>query len=192
MRALIAGLGVMVLTSGCAMMEVGSITEIKPGPGAVGLDVYAGRRQTGEPVPAFAGEQIVEIRSYSHGYTNPDTQTHELAGVACDVSASNFTASVVTPAKLRVPIYGQASSPLALQCNKPGFKPKLVTAAVQNVSRSQRMGMGASGGVIGVAAALVAEGMSNPANDEFKYQTVMVEMEAERAGAKVAETSSTR
>jgi hypothetical protein len=185
----IIGLGLVLLVTGCAKLEVASITEIKPGPGAVGLDVYAGRRQTGEPVPAFAGEQIVEIRSISPDYTNPETSTREFAGATCEVSASNFTATVVTPAKLRVPIYGQATSPLALQCTKSGFRPKLTTIAVQNVSRSQRMGMGASGGVIGVAAALVAEGMSNPANDEYKYQPIFVELDMERPGQKVAEAS---
>ena len=175
MRRALVGFAVLVLTGCVKPMEVSSITEIKPGPGATGFDVYAARRQTGEQVPAFAGEQLVEVRSFKTTEDGAGVQ-EEMAGAACEVRASNFSADVVTPAKVRVPIYRQASSVLSVACRKDGFAPKMESVSVVNVSRSQRYAMGGSGGVIGIAVALTADAMADPNADNYNYPLARIVM----------------
>jgi hypothetical protein len=79
----------VLLMAGCAKpMEVGSITEIKPPPGSQGVDVYAAQRAQGQAVPEFAGDQIVEVRSY-HADSADQQETGEFTGANCKLTASN-------------------------------------------------------------------------------------------------------
>ena len=176
MRLKLVGLIVIAALAGCAKpLEVSSITEIKSGPGANGLDVYAGRRASGETVPEFSGEQILDIRTFT---TSDDNQmaSQEFAGAQCEVKASNFIAEMVSPAKVRVPLYRDATSPLSVSCRMDGFQPKLVTTTVVNATRNDRYAMGANAGVIGLAVALTADAIADAKQDTYKYQPVRVEM----------------
>lgn len=175
MRRALLGLGILVL-AGCAKpLEVSSITEIKPGPGASGFDVYATRRQTGEQVPAFAGEQLVEVRTYRVTEDGAGAQ-EEFAGAACELKASNFSADVVSPAKVRVPIYRQASSVLSVACKKDGFVPKMESVSVVNVSKNERYAMAAGTGVIGLAVAMTANAVADPNTEDYKYPIARIVM----------------
>ena len=69
-------------------MEVNSITRITPTNGAQGIDVYAEQRRRGEKVPEYAGDQLVQIRSYRA--TDEGFVGKEFAGADCTVSANNF------------------------------------------------------------------------------------------------------
>ena len=94
LRAL--ALATVVCMAGCATpMEVANITEVRPTNGAQGLDVYAMRRQKGEQVPEFAGDQLLEVRTYAVIEGKGET---EIAGGNCTVSGSDFQATTVSPA----------------------------------------------------------------------------------------------
>lgn len=174
MRAIYLVLPLLAL-AGCAKpMEVSSITEIKPQSGKGGLDVYADKRAAGQQVPQFAGDQIVQVRTYMEGDANNLSQ--EIPGAACKLSATEYSADIVTPAKVRVPIYRAQSSTLAVKCEKEGFLPKMQEAAVENETQNKRLEMGSNGGLIGVALALAVNGVSDTANDDFKYPVVKVVM----------------
>lgn len=154
-------------------MEVGSITEIKPSEPGVGVDVYAARRARGEPVPQFAGDQLLEVRTYA---AKDGLVAEEFAGAVCTIKSSNFSAEAVTPAKVRVPLYRDQSSTLAVSCNKDGFNPKMVDASAFDVTRSQRMASGSNGGLLGVVFVTAVDAMSDNSNNEWKYPLVRVEM----------------
>jgi len=186
-KALIA---VLLITTGCAKpLEVASISEIKPPPGAGGIDVYAARRAAGEPVPEFAGEQLLEIRSYREP---EDSQVAplEFAGAACQVKASNFTADVVTPAKLRVPLYRNATSPLGVSCQMEGYQPRMVTSGVHNISQQQRYRTGSSVGLIGAAVALAADTLADKSQDEYRYRIIQVQMAPEKRSQNAAQAAA--
>lgn len=173
-KAAIAALMGLVLT-GCAKpLEVASITEIKPPPGSQGLDIYASRRNAGEKVPDFAGDQVVDVRSYvmSEGGGTGD----EFAGATCELKSRDFSVNLTTPAKVRVPIYRAQSSPLTVQCQKDGFEPKLAEASVFNVTKEERLQQGASGGVVGVLFVAAINAASDETTHDFAYPTIKVLM----------------
>lgn len=169
-------LAIMAWLAGCAKpLEVASITEIKPPPGATGIDVYAERRRAGEQVPDFAGDQIVEVRTYAHPQDEPVGA--EFPGADCKLSARDFTAIVKTPAKVRVPIYRAQSSMLAVSCEREGFKPKLVEVSAFNATKMERMQAASGGGAVGVIFMAAVNAASDPATHDFRYPRVSVNME---------------
>lgn len=171
--AAIGGVWILMALSGCAKpLEVSSITEIKPQTGATGLDVYAARRAKGEQVPELAGDQIVEVRTYSEA--DGSVGQEEIPGAQCKLSTPSFNADFTSPAKVRVPIYRSQSSTLAVSCHKDGFTDKLEEVAVFNATKNERLSLGSNGGLIGVALALAVNGMSDASQDDFKYPLVRV------------------
>ena len=192
--AILASLFALTLL-GCAAkpLEVGTITKIKAPAGTQGTDVYHLRRKNGEQVPAFAGDQILEVRTYAN-QESKDTGIKagdEMAKATCRVEARDYSADVVTPAKLRVPIYRTKSSPLSVSCQKPGYKPSSVVVEVFNKTKEQRRdtasAAGAGAGIAGVVAGLLVAEIINASSDEtaheFKYRPVRVKMDAENVVA---------
>ena len=166
----------VVLLAGCAKpLEVASISEIKPPPGSQGLDVYASRRQAGEKVPEFAGDQIVEIRSYSAN--EGGGQGVEISGAKCKVSAGDFSADVVTPAKLRVPNYRYQTSPLAVSCEREGYKAHMAEVAVVDATANQRLASGANAGLVGLVFMAAVNAASDETTHEFRYPQASIIME---------------
>lgn len=181
---------VVLALAGCAKgMEVGSITEIKAPPGSQGVDVYAAQRAAGQTVPDFAGDQIVEVRTYFAD--NDDYDKGEFTGANCKLTSSNFSADFVTPAKVRVPIYRAQSSQLAVQCEKQGFKPRLVETAAVNETKQGTMAAGAGAGAIGLVTALVINAVSDEKTHNFAYPAVRIEMEKIKPASRVAAENKT-
>jgi hypothetical protein len=173
-----AVLSLVLLTAACAKpLEVGSITEIKPRTaGAQGLDVYAKRRAAGEALPAMAGDQVVEVRTYSAG--TPDKAREEMAGAACSLSTGDFVADFTTPAKVRVPNYRDKSSVLAVSCDKPGYQRKLEEVAVYNATKANNLAAGSGAGVVGLVVALAVNEMGDTSAHTFIYPPIILDMEA--------------
>jgi len=175
MKIVVAVIAVVLLVTGCAKpLEVSSITRIKPTNGATGVDVYAEQRSRGEKVPEYAGDQLLQVRSYS--VDEDGAGRKEFAGADCTVSASNFTAVLRTPAKLRVPIYRSKSSSLSVKCSHPSHKPKLIDVAVYNKTQSDRLKAGANGGLAGVIVMAAVNGLSDAALDNYYYAPANVVM----------------
>lgn len=167
-------MGAMVL-AGCATpLEVSSISEIKPKNGAAGIDVYSPRRQKGESVPEFAGDQLLDVRSYK--YEDGKGQV-EFAGAECSVTGSEFAAEVVTPARLRVPLYRSQTSALSVSCTKDGLQKKSVVVEAYDVVRTERLSRGANAGLIGVALSAGADALADNTKNEWKYHAAKVVME---------------
>jgi hypothetical protein len=182
-------LGVLLLLAGCAKpLEVGSITEIKPPPGTQGVDIYASRRAAGEKVPDFAGDQLMEVRTFAQ--TEGGGSGDEFAGAQCKVSSRDFSADVTTPAKIRVPVYRAQSSPLAVQCTKDGFKPKLAEVAVFNETKAGRMQSAGNGGLIGVLMVTAINAASDETTHDFKYPVARVLMEPLSFGKTASNSAS--
>jgi hypothetical protein len=166
----------LLALAGCAKpLEVSSITEIKSTTGSKGIDVHEPRRANGQQgLPEFAGDQLLEVRTYTNENGNGEA---EIADVACIVSAADFSANVVTPAKVRVPLYRAQSSTLAVSCDKPGFKKRSITVAAVDATRSGRYATGSSAGAIGLIAAVAVDGLSDNTKNEWKYPLAKVVLE---------------
>jgi hypothetical protein len=172
-----------LLLAGCAKpLEVSAITEIKSKTGSRGIDVHEPKRVAGQQsVPEFAGDQLLEVRSYS------DVQGEgqkEFPGATCTVTAADFAATATTPAKVRIPLYRGQSSQLAVACDMPGYKKRMVTVEAIDVTRNQRLASGANGGLIGLVAVAAIDSMSDNTKNEWKYPEARVVMERETKPAR--------
>jgi hypothetical protein len=176
MRRLIIVAAVLAV-AGCAKpLEVSSITEIQPPPGATGVDVYASRRAAGEKVPDFAGDQIVEVRTYK---ANDGGGTgDEIGGAQCKVSARDFSADATSPAKVRVPVYRAQSSPLAVKCEMPGYRPKLIEVGAYDVTNASRLQAGSGAGAVGILFMAAVNAASDQSTHDFSYPVAKLAMES--------------
>ena len=179
--------GLAILAAGCAKpLEVSNITEIKPHTGSKGLDVYEPKRQASQSaVPEFAGDQLVEVRTYTY---KEDSGEVEIAGATCSLSAADYSATMQTPAKVRVPLYRGQSSTLAVACELPGYKKRMVTVSPFDATRSARFGSAAGAGVLGVVAVAAVDALSDNTKNEWRYPLARVVLEPEEMGKKVAST----
>jgi hypothetical protein len=170
-------LGAAIALSACAKpMEVSSITEIKSTTGSRSIDVLEPKRIAGQAgVPEFAGDQIVEVRTFAF---KDGEGRQEVAGATCQLSTSDYTAQLVTPAKVRVPLYRVQSAELAVSCEKPGYARKLTTVSAFDEVRAKRLGSSTGGGVLGVLVVSAVDGMSDNTKNNWKYPPVTVELEA--------------
>jgi hypothetical protein len=187
LRRLPLFVGLAVLAAGCAKpLEVSNITEIKPHTGSKGLDVYEPKRLAGKSaVPEFAGDQLVEVRTYTY---KDDSGEVEIAGATCSLSAADYSATMQTPAKVRVPLYRGQSSTLAVACEMPGYKKRMVTISPYDATRSARYGAGAGTGLIGFVAVTAIDAFSDNTKNEWRYPLARVVLELDETGDKVAST----
>ncbi len=172
----IAILASALTLAACAKpLEVGSITEIKSKTGSKGIDIHEPRRSKGEQgVPEFAGDQLLEVRTYT---IEEGKGQVEIADASCVVSAADFSATIVTPAKLRVPLYRSQSSVLGVSCEMPGFKKRSMTVEAVDTTRQGRYQSGSSAGAIGLIAAVAVDGFSDNTKNEWKYPLAKVVLE---------------
>ncbi|MDG1068608.1 MAG: hypothetical protein P8P40_09595 [Sulfitobacter sp.] len=140
---------------------------------AVGLDVYAGPRKRGNPVPAFRGQETLPVRT--HGVAS-DGSRKELSGVACTLDAGVYTASFTTPANVIVPDYGPNSPAIFVRCTHADQSGSTTVSAF-NATTQQRMNGAAGGGILGIiiVGAVTAANVDNE-KDEFKYPPIVVQL----------------
>jgi hypothetical protein len=162
--------GAAVALAGCAQpLAVASITEIKPIAAPKGTGGIENKQA------AFAGDQIVEVRAYAY----KDGQgEQEIADASCTLATGEFTAQMLTPAKVRVPLYRVQSSVLAVTCERPGFAKKLVTVAPYDAVRAGRFGAATNAGLLGLAVVAAVDGLSDNTKNDWRYPPVKVVMEA--------------
>ncbi|MCB1505796.1 MAG: hypothetical protein KDJ47_12540 [Hyphomicrobiaceae bacterium] len=153
------------------------MTPIKPQNGATGIDVYAQHRNAGNTTaPEFAGDQLVEVRSYVYKQDQGDT---EVRGANCSLSAAEYSATMTTPARVRVPLYRGQSSTLAVSCEMPGYKKSMITVAPMDITRNSRYANGASAGLLGVVAVAAIDAMSDNSKNDWRYPIAKIVLEPE-------------
>lgn len=170
--AIVAGL----LVTACSQAEITTPpVQIIPknAANAVGLDVYAGPRQRGNPVPAFRGQETLPIRTSGIG---SDGSRKELSGVACTLDAGVYTANFTTPANVIVPDYGPNSPAIFVRCTHEDQSGSSTVSAF-NATTQQRMNGATGGGILGViiVGAVTAANVDND-KDEFKYPPIVVQL----------------
>ena len=172
-----------VCLAGCAKpLEVGSITEIQNSTGSKSIDVLEPKRIAGQvDVPEFSGDQLMEVRTYAD---SENSGRVEVAGAICDLSAADFKASMETPAKVRVPLYRNQSSTLAVSCHKPDYRKTLITVTAVDVTRQQRLASGSGGGLIGVAVVAAFDAAADNTKNEWRYPLVAIFLERETSKPK--------
>jgi hypothetical protein len=126
-------------------------------------------------VPEFAGDQLVEVRTYQ----NSDRGEVEMAGAACSLTATGFSATMTSPAKVRVPLYRSQSSTLAVTCQMPGFQKRMVTVAPFDATRASRLASGSGGGLIGAVAVAAIDAAADNSNNDWRYPVARVVMEVD-------------
>ena len=167
-----------IFLAGCVKpLEVGSITEINNSTGSKSIDVLEPKRLAGQPnVPEFSGDQLMEVRTYAESENNGRV---EVAGATCELSAADFKASMETPAKVRVPLYRNQSSSLAVSCHKPGYRKTLISVTAFDITRQQRLASGSGGGLIGVAVVAAFDAAADNSKNEWRYPLAAVVLERE-------------
>ncbi len=159
-------------------MEVSHVTEISSLAGRQGVDVYAAQRERGRTdVPRYRGDQVVEVRTY-HATAEDygESVGEEFAGAQCTLKASNYNAKFQTPAKVRVPLYGAKSSPLDLTCQHPDHRTRNKVFPFYNKTHSDRLAVGANGGLAGVLVVAAVNGLSDSGEDEYRYPILQLPM----------------
>lgn len=171
---------VSAVLGGCAApgLEVASVTEIRSSTGSRGIDVYEPKRRTGGSVPEYAGDQLVEVRTYK----NTDEGQVEMAGATCSLSATDFSANMQTPAKVRVPLYRGQSSTLAVTCEMPGYQKRMVTVAPYDATRQSRLASSGSGGLIGVVVVAAVDAMADNSKNDWRYPPARVVLDPDASG----------
>ena len=132
------------------------------------------RAQGQQGVPEFAGTQLLEVRTY---IVKDGQGQVEIAGVACVVSAADFSANTVTPAKVRVPLYRGQSSALAVSCDKPGYKKRSITVDAADATRQGRYATRSSASATGLIAAVAVDGFSDNTKNEWTYPLAKILLE---------------
>jgi len=177
-RWLVTGL---VLLGGCwlggcaAPLAVTTVTDVRSSTGSRDIDVYEPKRRAGASVPEFAGDQLVEVRTYQKS----DHGEAEMAGATCSLAATGFSATMMSPAKVRVPLYRSQSSTLAVTCQMPGFEKRMVTVAPFDATRSSRLASGSSGGLIGAVVVAAVDAAADNSKNDWRYPVARVVMEAD-------------
>ena len=169
-----------MLLSACTAAEITTppvLVTPKIKANAVGLDVYAGPRKRGNPVPQFRGQETVAIRSSGIG---ADGARKELSGVPCTLDSGVYTAAFTTPANVVVPDYGPNSPAIFVRCTLEGQSGSATINAF-NATTQQRMSGAAAGGVLGViiVGAVTAANVDNE-KDEFKYPPLTVQLKKQK------------
>ena len=177
-RRLVTGLAILggCCLGGCAApLAVNTVTDIRSTTGSHGIDVYEPKRRADASVPEFAGDQLVEVRTFQ----NSDKGEVEMAGAACSLAATGYSATMTSPAKVRVPLYRGQSSTLAVTCQMPGFQKRMVTVAPYDATRQTRLASGAGGGLVGAVLVAAVDAAADNTKNEWRYPVARVVMEAD-------------
>jgi hypothetical protein len=173
----------LVLLGGCCLggcatpLAVTNVTDIRSSTGSRDIDVYEPKRRAGASVPEYAGDQLVEVRTYQ----NSDQGEVEMAGATCSLAATGFSATMTSPAQVRVPLYRSQSSTLAVTCQKPGFQKRMVTVAPFDATRASRLNSGGGGGLLGVVAVAAIDSVADNSKNDWRYPVARVVMEVDRS-----------
>src|SRR6266446_788417 len=167
-RRLVTGL---VILGGCCLGGRGTphtnttVTDIRSSTGSRDIDVYEPKRRAGASVPEYAGDQLVEVRTYQKS----DQGEAEMAGATCSLAATGFSATMTSPAKVRVPLYRSQSSTLAVTCQMPGFQKRMVTVAPFDATRASRLASGSGGGLVGAVLVAAVDAAADNSNNDRRY-----------------------
>lgn len=141
---------------------------------AIGLDVYARARASGNPVPAFRGQNTVAVRTF--GQASDSGGRTELSGVACSLDSGVYKATFTTPANIIVPDYGPSSPALFVRCTAED-RSGSVTANAVNLTAQQRSASAAGAGLLGaIIIGAVNEANRDNLNDDFGYNPINVQL----------------
>ena len=161
---------------GCAQAEITQppiIVTPNVASNAVGLDVYARQRSRGNPVPAFRGQNTVQVRTFG---PLADGGRGEISGVQCQLDSGVYKAAFTTPANVVVPDYGPNSPALFVRCTTPSTSGS-VTSSVVNMTAQQRNASAAGTGILGaIIIGAVNEANRDNLNDDFGYNPIFVQL----------------
>ncbi|MBX2856738.1 MAG: hypothetical protein KTR21_17250 [Rhodobacteraceae bacterium] len=183
LKLLAAGGAALMLATGCAAPRapLKSVVSVTGPSGTVGGDVYQTRRSLGEDLPHFKGDQVLEIRA-DDATKDRDDKTREIIGAECTVQGDVFSAKVITPSGVRIPLYGHRSTELTLECTHPEYQPMITRMEPYNHSKQQRQTAArAQPGLLGLAVGALVSGIyeatvNDVENDIFKYRQTPIKM----------------
>lgn len=130
--------------------------------------------QTAKPVDVvFNAKQQQGLRGYHptaiRAFNGTATQKTEIVGAPCEVTGSGFSAKIVTPAAVNIPVYGLRSKALYVKCSFNGQELDKSVPPL-NLTEQKALANGASGGLLGViVVGAVVAGRKNKEQDEYGY-----------------------
>lgn len=165
-RVILPTLSVVLI--GCAKpLDIATVTQIKSHTGSQSIDVFEPQRRRGTVgIPDYAGDQFVEVRTYT---INTKQGFVELGGAKCDLSAARYSATMTTPARVRVPLYRGSSSVLGIACEKPGYRNRHITLAPVDIDRQERHANTKRDTESGAAIAALIDATADNSMNEWRY-----------------------
>lgn len=154
-----------------ALAAVPNITPVSTATAGNPIDIYESKRAAGVATPEFAGEQLLDVRTYT---ASPPYGMVELSGASCTLTSADFSAALQTPAKVRVPLYRQQSSSLAIVCDLAGYKKKKTTVAAVDVVREKRAASTATGGLVGMISVAAIDAFADDSKNDWEYPMAKV------------------
>jgi hypothetical protein len=123
------------------------------------------------PDSKVRGSEILEVRTLAKKEENGDHSTSEVevAGAKCLIKSDHYTATLITPAGLRVPLYGYQTPQLSIECVKEGYNKSVAGWAPYNKTMMDRLNTAQAGGLLGVLVIAAYNAASDETNDEFQY-----------------------
>ncbi len=118
-------------------------------------------------------QRYIVLPSHTMIY-NADGKSEQKDGVPCVVKGERFSVKYVSPANLRLPVFGPDTSDISMICTFQGEE-KFENLESRNLTMEKISNSGASGGLIGAVVAItVASARGNRPNDEYSYETPLM------------------
>ena len=171
-RALIVlAVGLVSACAGTPPMPLTDVQYMKAKDPQYGRDIYGARRAAGESVPTVAGNQIVQIRTYSPiTDSEGSTKNVEFGDAQCVVDGDGTQVSVRSPGAVHVALYGFQTPQMTVKCEKEGFDNGIAIIPTFNMTQQENLQIGASaGGLIGLAIMAGVNAASDETNDKYMY-----------------------
>ena len=120
-------------------------------------------------------KKFVVLSSRTYAYS-ADRKRIEKEGVLCQIKGNGFSVNYRTPANVRLPVYGPATSELSMICDYQGSK-RFENLSVRNLTAERIANSGMSGGLVGaVIAASISSARGNQPNDDYTYERPDMEL----------------
>jgi len=156
-------LGSVLLLTACSAAKM-NITS-KP----VGVQQTAGYVSTG-----ITETQPLEVRTYQ----KVEDSLKEVQKVNCELKGRGFTAKVITPGIVNIPVYGKGSPAVTTYCTSndlAGTKSALIANLDLQTRKASTANAGATGGLLGaLIATAVSANMGERKGDRFAYNPIAV------------------
>lgn len=125
----------------------------------------------------FTGEVPLSlVQSYDPVELRTRIGKDEAPGAGCRLEGNGFTATVMTPALINLPVFGDKTRAVTVHC-KLGENARTQVFQPYNATSKEKQSAAYNNGVIGAVVVGIAEGVRDRTNDHYTYRGMVVTFE---------------